>query len=87
MKKLKGKLPVTERALLRRINRRLKKDGKLVRVVPGSVRNLGYRVYVLAEGGGVHVIHRSGPSSARKALAALGRELDVLADYEQVVDQ
>ena len=74
------KIPVTERALIARINRKLQREGEALKALRGGLarRDLG-EFYVLgAEKNRIVKTHVS-PET-------LGRELDALAPWEAVVE-
>jgi len=72
------KVPVTSRALVQRINRKLKVEDEEVRRMRGTRPDFGdyYRVNVRVNG----VVDKS------VELAELGRELGVLKEWERVED-
>jgi hypothetical protein len=80
-KKTTGRVPVSRRALLQRVNRRLAQDGEMLRAARGA--------RAISEVGDFYVIdvrrnfllHRSVDPEA------LGRELGVLAEWEHVEDR
>jgi hypothetical protein len=72
-------VPVTERALIQRINRKLRKDAEMMKITrPGTqaAQELG-RYYVVDSRN--HVVN------GYDDLEAVGRELGVLAQYEHMV--
>jgi hypothetical protein len=73
-----AKIPVSNRALRQRVNRALKKDGKVLKGRPG--RGPRGQYYVVSLTRNVVVKRDVDPE-------ALGRELGVLAPYEEVRDE
>jgi hypothetical protein len=73
------KVPITERALIQRINRKLKPDLEMLRVT---------RERWQTELGRFHIIDFDKNWICRKDvdLEELGRDLGVLADYEALVE-
>jgi hypothetical protein len=72
----KTKVPVTKRALLQRINRKLAKDGLRVNANRSNAAELG--AYYLIQGGA----HAGQVLETGIDLQAKGRELSVLAEWE-----
>jgi hypothetical protein len=75
----KNKVPVSERALILRINRKLKRDGKVMKIARSDSRaEQAYGRYFIVD------VDRNQATDADCDLAALGRDLGVLHDYESV---
>lgn len=72
-----AKIPISTRALTQRVNRALRKDGKVLKGRPG--RGPKGRYYILSLARNAVLKHDVDPE-------ALGRELGVLAAYEEVRD-
>jgi hypothetical protein len=72
-----AKIPVSTRALTQRVNRALRKDGKVLKGRPG--RGPKGRYYIVNLARNVVVKHDVDPET-------LGRSLGVLAAYEEVRD-
>lgn len=72
-------VPVSERALLQRINRKLRQQGKMLKVTRGerAAQDLG-RCYIVNVNQNYVVSKDCDPED-------VGRELGVLADYEHAV--
>ena len=72
-------IPVTERALIQRINRKLRKDAEIMKVARGAraESNLG-RYYTID-------LHRNYLLHDHLDLETVGRELGVLAEFEHMV--
>jgi hypothetical protein len=72
-------VPVTERALIQRINRKLLKDGEVMKIARGAraASNLG-RYYTID-------INRNSLAHDHLDPEAMGRKLGVLAEYEHMV--
>ncbi|HTQ03027.1 MAG TPA: hypothetical protein VMI54_04195 [Polyangiaceae bacterium] len=77
---MKGKVPVTKRALIQRINRKIADDGEVLKATRGerSRQELG-DFYILDPNHNAIVNKHVDPE-------ALGRELGVLKPYETLVD-
>jgi hypothetical protein len=82
---MQAKAPVTERALIARINRKLKPEGRVLKVKRGNWRNDISGPYYL-----VDVEHNSviAGSSAhnRINLEKFARKLGTLEEYEEIVE-
>ena len=75
-----GKVPVTVRALLQRINRKLAEDGRRVKAARGhAVATLGAYYLMNSRPGHEYVFERE------VDLQAKARELNCLAPYEELV--
>jgi D-arabinose 5-phosphate isomerase GutQ len=74
-----GKVPVSERALVQRIRRKLAKDGRELRALRGNQSD-GRWVVVTGNGRRAHVMGSGFQSSAD--LMQLGRELGVVHPWE-----
>jgi hypothetical protein len=76
----KAKVPVSTRAVIQRINRRLKADNQVLRATRGARAqfNLGYYW--------VHEYARNLALQTHVNPGVFARELGVLADYEAVVN-
>jgi hypothetical protein len=80
------KVPISERALFQRINRRLKKDGRALQTARGfsdgtywhENTNLG-RYYIVD-------VRRNFVVNHHLDLQELGRELEVLSPWEELVE-
>jgi hypothetical protein len=71
------KIPVSRRAVTQRVNRALRKDGKVLKGRPG--RGPKGRYYIVSLARNVVLEHDVDPE-------AIGRELGVLFPYEKVRD-
>lgn len=80
----KQKVPVSERALFQRINRRLKQKDQLLRTARGVWD--GPRWYENSDLGRFYIIdiHRNTLVSTHVDLEAYARKLDVLAPWEEL---
>jgi hypothetical protein len=73
------KLPVSERAVIQRINRKLKSDNEMVRKARGSARSLG-EYYVID-------FNRNWITGQNVDIEELARELGVLREWETVEER
>lgn len=80
MPKVERKVPVSRRALIARITRRLAKDRKVLKAGRGIRTIKGMGDYYIVD------LHRNVCVALNVDPEALGRELGVLADYEEVRD-
>jgi hypothetical protein len=78
------KVPISERALIQRINRRLKQDGEMLRSARGTWHQ--GRWYPDSNLGRYYIIDfmRNFVIHVRVDLEAYGRELEVLREWEEL---
>ncbi len=81
MKSKKQTVPVSERALVQRINRRLAKDGERLKAAAGMRARLELGAYFVMDISHNCVLHKD------VDLEELGRELEVLRPYESLVTE
>lgn len=75
------KVPVTSRALIQRINRRLKPDGEMLKRSRGALAEGELGEYYTVD------FERNVLGYTRINLEKYGRELGVLADFESLEDE
>lgn len=73
----KQRVPITEKALYQRINRKLRADGEVLKRARGRVETTLGEFYVLD-------IQRNFVAQHHVDLAELGRELGVMAEWESL---
>jgi len=82
---MQAKAPVTERALLARINRKLKTEGRVLKVKRGNWRNDISGPYYLVDVKNNSVI--AGASAHNRIdLEKFARKLGTLEEYEEIVE-
>jgi hypothetical protein len=82
---MRAKAPVTERALIARINRKLKTAGRVLRVKRGNWRNDISGPYYLVDVKNNTVV--AGASAANRIdLEKFARKLGTLEEYEEIVE-
>ena len=77
------KVPVSERAVIARINRKLKHDGRQLKTKRGRWREDISGPYYILDVDSNSVVS-GGQARSRIDLEELARELEVLADYERM---
>jgi hypothetical protein len=82
---MQAKAPVTERALIARINRKLKTAGRVLRVKRGGWRNDVSGPYYLVDVKNSAVIAGSSASN-RIDLEKFAKKLGALEEYEEIVE-
>ena len=73
----KQRVPITEKALYQRINRKLRADGEVLKRARGSVETTLGEYYVVN-------VERHYVAQHHIDLAELGRELGVMAEWESL---
>jgi hypothetical protein len=75
----KQTIPVTERALIQRINRKLRQDGEVMKVARGAQAESQHGRYYTID------LHRNYLIHDHLDPETVGREIGVLAEYEHMV--
>ena len=75
---MKNKVPVTQRALIQRINRALEKEGQILKTTRGNKWRSSLGDYYVVD------LNRNTMISTHVDLEELGREIKVLAPYESM---